>query len=713
MLSSCYFLTTVIPASSAVLSLLSLPPAFIPTPSDCNHRAAFGYLVDFIRKFQWRSFWRFSNAPFTASCRFGLLTSSRWPPAAGVSSSVLSLSRKILSAGRSLLFSDHTCFSSHNLPPALFEALTTIQANDSVIVRPSDKGGRWVLMDAQLYRQESLRLLGDAAYYRPLETPVSPTILPRLDEILHELLSDGFINRREFLFLSSVSPRSRRFNILPKIHKTTWPHFCMAPGRPIVSDVNTESSNVARFIDFFLLPLVFQLDSFLLDSGHFLARLQPISILPHSLLCTLDVRSLYTNVPIEQGLQRVSRAFQRFPDASRPDRLLLELLHLCLNNNDFLFENTWWIQTSGVAMGKAFGGAFANLYLGEWEHDALASSPLQPTAWLRFQDDIFFLWDHGLPSLNLFVSHLNQQDPRMQVDLFQNANTVRFLDLELYRSSGSSHHLGFRVGFKQSHSFSVLPASSHHAPHVHRAVIFSQILRWATRSSSRDDFSSVCHHVFPHWRAQSVTRSLIRTSLNKVIKLTGLIPIWQPGFSPCDSSSCGTCRFASPTFSFSSPHSNIVFRIPFRLSCSSLRCIYFISCSRCSAFYVGLTTNILRTRINQHLRSIRDPSSTTPVALHFRSLCSLHHFRFFAFDRSLSSKALQTKETRWIKRLKASLHPGLNTATNPTGPLNLVTFPGNCTTKLNTLVRHLCSTAGFGDVRLSYKTDPNLSSLLR
>lgn len=301
----------------------------------------------------------------------------------------------------------------------------------------------------------------------------------------------------------------------------------------------------------------------------------------------------------------------------------------------------------------------------------------------------------------------------MQVDLHHNPRSIRFLDLELYRSAPSSTCLSFRVGFKESHSFSVLPASSHHAPHVHRGVIFSQILRWATRSSSREDFFSVCHRVFPYWRAQSVTRSLIRSSLNRVFRLTGLVPSWQPGFFPCGSSSCGVCHFASPTFSFSSPHSAFTFRIPFRLSCSSLCCIYFISCSRCSAFYVGLTSNILRTRISQHLRSIRDQSNVTPVALHFRSSCSLDHFRFFCFDRSLSIKALRSKETRWIKRLQASTHPGLNTVTHSTGPLNLITFPSDCTTKLNALIRSLCSTAGFNEVRLSYKTDRNLASLLR
>lgn len=89
---------------------------------------------------------------------------------------------------------------------------------------------------------------------------------------------------------------------------------------------------------------------------------------------------------------------------------------------------------------------------------------------------------------------------------------------------------------------------------------------------------------------QSVTRSLIRISLNS-------FPTCKPPTSSlffstlhCDSSSFRLCQFASLTVSFSSPHSNSVFRIPFS---SFLLCIYFIDCSHCLPLYLNRTLIVL------------------------------------------------------------------------------------------------------------------------
>ena len=487
----------------------------------------------------------------------------------------------------------------------------------------------------------------------------------------------------------------------------------MPPARPVISDVNTNTSGIARLIDHFLFPLVSKLKSFLLDSSHLLALLQPLVLEPHSLLCTLDVRSLYTNVPIHEGLRRVANAFHRYPDNRRPDSDILHLLKHCLLSNDFRFDDTWWLQTKGVAMGKAFGGSFAGLYLGEWETSALNSFPLSPRTWLRFQDDIFMVWDHGPTSLSQFLQHLNAQDPSIQVDLLSSLTSVRFLDLLLYRPTPSSPTLHFQVAFKETHSYAILPSTSHHPPHVHRGVLFAEILRWATHSSTREDFDCVAHTVFPLWRAQGASRSLIRKSLNRVLRLSQLVPVWQPGFTPCSSSSCSVCPLASPHTTFSSPHLPFLFRIPFHLSCSSTHCVYYIFCTSCPSFYIGKTCNQLRSRITQHLRNIRNTSHTSAVASHFRT-CSATNFRFFAFDRALTDSALLIKEERWIRRLKATSTPGLNRVSHSQQhPINLLSMFSPCSSRLNSLIRSLCSSANTPPIRVSFKTDRNLSSLLR
>lgn len=622
------------------------------------------------------------------------------------------VSRILLSAARSVLQTPHRCSSSQNLSPQEQSALTSLRADRSLVVRPADKGNRWVILDRDEFDRECLRLLADTAVYTPVSAAVSPNAWEELSSTLLTLRSRDAISCKELAFLLPPSaPRPRLFGILPKLHKDVWPTPAAPPGRPIVSDVNTDTSGVARLIEFFLAPLVRRTPSYLRDSGHLIALLRVSSLSPASFLCSFDVRALYTSIPIPEGIARVQRAFLRFPDSRRPDEEVLSLLRLCLSHNDFVYADRWFLQTSGVAMGKAFGGSFANLYLAEWETSLLRSAALRPRLWLRFQDDVFFVWDHGEPALEAFHHFVNAQDPHIQVDLLHNADSIRFLDLLVYRTP--SHTFGHRVGFKDSDSHRLLPKDSHHPAHVHRSVLFSQILRFATLSSSRLDFNQACNTVFPFWRSRGVTRSSIRSTTRRVFRLTGLLPLWQPGFHTCNGPACSVCTFGAPCTTFRARDSEPLHPVRYYLSCASTHTVYVVRCRRCGLSYVGQSSNPLRQRITEHLRSING-SVSSHLADHFRSRCGLTDFSFFAIDRAFSLGTRTAKESRWISTLRSSFPLGLNSVSSstPVNALNLLTFRSDCTDRLNALVRRVCWREAGVSVRLCYKTDRNLRSLL-
>ena len=54
--------------------------------------------------------------------------------------------------------------------------------------------------------------------------------------------------------------------------------------------------------------------------------------------------------------------------------------------------------------------SFANLFMSEVEtrliNDYEAKSGLRPLIWLRYIDDIFFLWSHNQESLDDFISFI-------------------------------------------------------------------------------------------------------------------------------------------------------------------------------------------------------------------------------------------------------------------------------------------------------------------
>ena len=171
------------------------------------------------------------------------------------------------------------------------------------------------------------------------------------------MLTDKSIDLKTFKFLTehSVNPKSRRFYLLPKTHKpiNKWPHPKMPPGRPIVSDINSDTYNSAKFIDHFLQPLSTSHPSYIKNSFDFKNKLNSIIIPNNCLLVTADIDSLYTNIDCKLFMQTIEKDLSNL--YHQPfTRHLMRLLHLNLFNNDFTFNGDLYLQTKGVAMGKAF-----------------------------------------------------------------------------------------------------------------------------------------------------------------------------------------------------------------------------------------------------------------------------------------------------------------------------------------------------------------------
>ena len=99
-------------------------------------------------------------------------------------------------------------------------------------------------------------------------------------------------------YLIFDQPRTLKFYMLPKIHKPD------NPGRPIVSACNCPTSNISAYLDSVMAPLVKQLPTYVKDSSHALQILESFSYTgSHRYLFTMDVRSLYTVIPNNDGLQ--------------------------------------------------------------------------------------------------------------------------------------------------------------------------------------------------------------------------------------------------------------------------------------------------------------------------------------------------------------------------------------------------------------------------
>ena len=102
--------------------------------------------------------------------------------------------------------------------------------------------------------------------------------------------------------------------MLPKIHKPD------NSGRPIISGCDSPPANLSIYLDHYLKPIVQSLPSYIEDTDDFLQTvLHPdLNIHPGSILVTMDVQSLYTNIPQNEGTDIYLSAMKEFYGNSLP-----------------------------------------------------------------------------------------------------------------------------------------------------------------------------------------------------------------------------------------------------------------------------------------------------------------------------------------------------------------------------------------------------------
>ena len=126
-----------------------------------------------------------------------------------------------------------------------------------------------------------------------------------------------------------------------------------------------------------------------------------------ALLVSMDVTSLYTNIPHSDGIKACEEAWDERDIKDPPTQTLVKLLTLVLKCNNFEFNGQHYLQVQGTAMGTKMAPAYANMFMGRLEKQLLMSVTMRPFSWLRFIDDIDMKWLHGRDNLDTFLQEAN------------------------------------------------------------------------------------------------------------------------------------------------------------------------------------------------------------------------------------------------------------------------------------------------------------------
>ncbi|CAJ0955511.1 unnamed protein product, partial [Ranitomeya imitator] len=597
----------------------------------------------------------------------------------------------------------------HNLSVEEKRALSTLKDNKQIIIKPADKGG---FNYRDYYMQEIRAQLGDLDTYQPIGSNPTFEISREIKDLVTHYATTGTIDTKLGEFLVKQHPVTPVFYTLPKIHK----HPLRPPGRPIVASTESLLSPLAITLENFLSPLVPRIRSYLKDTTDFITSLKNVGRLPtNCLLVSMDVNSLYTSIRHQDGIESVMSFLSSHTNFSiQQQKFCKDFLTLVLTRNFFIFEDQFFIQRKGTAMGSNMAPPYANIFMDHFELTYVYTHP----------NDIFLIWTGDIETLCDFHRDLNSSLPGLTFSLSHDPVSMNFLDTRVIINEHREVETDLFV--KSTDRNSLLKYDSCHPHHIKRALPKSQHVRvdrivsnpeishirhqemnekfrirgypehvlTSNRDTTRPDicsrtprmaFVSTFHPlnhlinkcILQHWdilrthihnkRCSNIKDHLVRADVgpSKRGLTQGVLTSPHNGTFPC--LSCHQCSNVLKGDSFTHPRSGKRFPIKGQFNCNSSFVVYLIKCP-CGLGYVGETTQHIRDRISKHKSTIRCGRTLLPFPAHFlQNNHSVAQLRFQIIDHvpvlrrgGDRIKRLKERESFWIYTLQTLAPHGLN-----------------------------------------------------
>ncbi|CAJ0953477.1 unnamed protein product [Ranitomeya imitator] len=260
-----------------------------------------------------------------------------------------------------------------NLSNTERQALHGLQNDKNLIIKPADKGGALVIMNKSDYLLEIRRQLDNPTIYTKLPRDPTPVTRQLISVTLLKYTELGVLDAKTSNFLTNPHPITPVFYTIPKIHK----NLEKPPGRPIVASTDSILSPLAEYLEKILTLLIRLAKSYILDTGSFLKILKDLGpIPPGSILVTMDVKDLNTSIPHIEGINSVHKLLTKSNFLPDQINLCVDLLTIILTKNFFMFQDDFYLQIRGTAMGSNVAPPYANCYMADFEESHIYSHPL-------------------------------------------------------------------------------------------------------------------------------------------------------------------------------------------------------------------------------------------------------------------------------------------------------------------------------------------------
>ena len=218
------------------------------------------------------------------------------------------------------------------------------------------------------------------------------------------------------------------------------------PVRVITSGCSTAIENLSIFVEKCLYREVLNIESRIQDTNEMLNIVDDLNdsnnLTSSCLLVSFDIINMFPSIDNISSIQAVKNVLENRSDQFSPTDCIIEALKLCLESNNSIFNNKFYLQMDGTAQGPHMSCSYSDIAIEIFNKKALEYSP-PVLCWKR----LF----HFMNSVD--------QTKKIQFTMEIAEDSLEFLDLKL-KFDIETKHISADVFSKTANSFTyVLPST--------------------------------------------------------------------------------------------------------------------------------------------------------------------------------------------------------------------------------------------------------------
>ena len=321
------------------------------------------------------------------------------------------------------------------------KTIRDLKKNDDLIITRPDKGSGVVLLNRKDYIAKMGDILSDTTKFMKIGSVENHDRTLQQERALQAFLlraqKSKDLPKAVYDRIRPVGATRPRMYGVPKIHKKD------NPLRPILSMINAPQHAMAKWLTEVLQPVVSKFSTHTIkDAFEFCEIIEEFGrekdfSSEGSFMCSFDVVSLYTNIPLEETIDICLNTLYRdesIKKPSIPETLLRKLLLKATTEVEFSFDNMMYRQVDGVAMGSPLGPILANIFVGFYESKIKDED--MPLLYHRYVDDTYSIFENTRASDD-FLNILNNLHPALKFTAeTEKDNKLPYLEVLVQRIDG-------------------------------------------------------------------------------------------------------------------------------------------------------------------------------------------------------------------------------------------------------------------------------------